>query len=314
MLRCMGLRLHLNEHLGPVYALRVNVSRVANKWWLYKWVASMCLTLLSLHLLWFGGKFIPSVSVARSAGNDARLTCFNGFNLFGGDGIGVAAVSSEMALTGRSHSDNSNPLSASLHSRPFFSCLTSFFTQVSPSFSLTLFLVPTSPVFHLSACLWLLSPFSRMYFWESASRDCLDSGHSEELHQTSVVFYIFSLPLSLLLLWIRNNVHVFVHVLPHTFLFHLYLQTSSPSLPSSLCPLGIELLIAFSVWKSLTSFSFVRTLWSNSVSSCCKGRSTLKAKDSDWTPWNSAIAQALLSVSHRPGTKVTVTISQRTLL
>lgn len=47
--------------------------------------------------------------LSLSVSDDTRLACFNGFNLFRGDKISVAAVSSEMALTGRSHSDNNNP-------------------------------------------------------------------------------------------------------------------------------------------------------------------------------------------------------------
>lgn len=62
-------------------------------------------------------------------------------------------VSSEMALTGRFHSDNNNPLSFS----SFFSSLTSFSTQVCPSFPLFLLLFFFScillPLFYLSVCL-----------------------------------------------------------------------------------------------------------------------------------------------------------------
>lgn len=78
--------------------------------------------------------------LSLSVCDDTRLACFSGFNLFMGDGISVAAVSSEMALTGRSHSDNNNPSIYCPPFSPFFSSLTSFPTQVSSSFSLTLFL------------------------------------------------------------------------------------------------------------------------------------------------------------------------------
>lgn len=62
--------------------------------------------------------------------------------------------------------------------------------------------------------------------------------------------------------------------------FCLYLQTSSfppslpPCLPDSVPPLGIELLIAFSTWKSLTSSSFDGALWSCGTG-CCRERITI---------------------------------------
>lgn len=62
--------------------------------------------------------------------------------------------------------------------------------------------------------------------------------------------------------------------------FCLYLQTSSfppsppPCLPDSVPPLGIELLIAFSTWKSLTSSSFDRALRSCGTG-CCRERITI---------------------------------------
>lgn len=98
----------------------------------------MCLALLSIHLLQFGGEFPPSVFVSPSGGDDRGFTCSSGFNLFGGDGIVVAAVSSEMALTGRSHSDNNKAPFPYVPSR-----LTFFYTQLS--LSLPLFLILPFP-------------------------------------------------------------------------------------------------------------------------------------------------------------------------
>lgn len=40
--------------------------------------------------------------------------------------------------------------------------------------------------------------------------------------------------------------------------------------------MGAELLIAFSMWKSLTSSSFVWVLWGNDMSDDCRGRITIR--------------------------------------
>lgn len=184
---------------------------------------------------------VYSLCLCPSVWDDTRLACFNAFNLFRGDGISVAAVSSEMALTGRSHSDNHNPPSISLpplccflfphilsHTRFFF-----LFFDFIPIF---LQLLPTSPVFHLSFCLRLLSPLSVMYFWEYAPRDLLILDIRKNNIKNSW-FLIWLYPHWSAALNQKQYHCVLAVVLPHTFLSFLYLQTHS--LPPCLLALSL---------------------------------------------------------------------------
>lgn len=130
----------------------------------------MCRTLLSLHLLLVWRK-VYSLCLCLPVGgkDDTKLACFSGFNLFREDRISVAAVSSEMALTGRSHSDNNPPI----YFPPFFlfvSSLTSFFQT---SFSFLFFdLIPILLFFKshfllpLSFISFFFGNFLQLYFWE----------------------------------------------------------------------------------------------------------------------------------------------------
>lgn len=68
-----------------------------------------CVSLSYPSISFSSEESLPPLSL--SAGDDTRLASFIGFNLISQDGISVATVLKEMALTGRSHSDNNNPLS-----------------------------------------------------------------------------------------------------------------------------------------------------------------------------------------------------------
>lgn len=177
----------------------------------------------------------------------------------------LADVSSEMALTGRSHSDNKL---SPVHFQPS-----------SP---------PSHPFPHkfLFPFLWLYCyfPFAVSFF------PCLSS-----ICLSLTTFSLFgNRPLGMFVFWtfgrttskVDSFSYVYCGSIPYVHCFesvplcslcsrsHLPLILLSPdilfpSLPSSLRPYGIELLIAFSLWKSLTSF--VRALLSKSMSGCCSG-------------------------------------------
>lgn len=126
-----------------------------------------------------------------------------------------------------------------------------------------------SSFLRLSSICLSLTTFLSNVFLGISTWGLFDSGHSEE-HQKYFSLALFSL-LSSFESKTLPSCFPSPLVLPRTFLacFISPYILSLPSLPSSLCPLGIELLIAFSMWKSLTSFSFVGALQSKGMSGCC---------------------------------------------
>lgn len=92
---------------------------------------------------------VYSFCLLLCVGDDPRRACFN---LFKGAGINVAAVSSEMELTDRSHSDNNRPLSGSL---PFLLLHHIRFPHPFVDFNISfLYLLPTSSFLNLSICFY----------------------------------------------------------------------------------------------------------------------------------------------------------------
>lgn len=129
-----------------------------------------------------------------------------------------------------------------------------------------------------SICLSLTTlSFLSNVFLGISTQGFFDSGHSEEPHQKWLVSHIFTLALSSLLHCFESETVILCSfcscppLIPSSLAYISRQPLSLPACLPPLFPLGIELLIAFSMWKSLTSFSFVRALQSNGMSGCCRG-------------------------------------------
>lgn len=220
-------------------------------------------------LLWWE---VNSLYLCRCVWEEMQCPCFNSFNLFMGDGISVAAVSGEMAPTGRSHGDYNYPPSIQ-HLTAFLPLPRTSHPQLLLPFLwlYSYFPLVTSSVFHLFVFDYMR--IQRIFRNKHHGIFLFYSGRLEKQHLKWLVSQILTDFLLLIgpLLEVRKKFSFSSCSPSHLLLFLISPASPSPSPSSSLCPLGIELLIAFSMWKSLTSFCFVRALWSNGMCACCSG-------------------------------------------